>query len=266
MSSRLHKAHIVALALIAGLIPYACTNVLDTVSPSGYFDLELAKAHDGKLNQETRARLTLSAEKLGARFMREHDPTRPEIPIEVIDFFYNGLVHIANSELKAAKQVTKTYEIEAWQPGDPRELLVFTNSTPAWTDAWEDGNTWTGNSVVDSLMNRYGLSLHRYHEFYASPGAAVQLRSNKAWNMHAVGGRFMAEIAEIDAAGFNIPVALPGTPSDIKAEATSDYLEYTFTFPFGSNLAFTRSRHTWIFRVFPNGSVQLESEWGDPLP
>lgn len=223
---------------------------------------EIVPANDRLVPDEKRDRYFKDAEKLAVRYINKKDSTQAEIPQDLIDLLYHGLIHIAISDKQKAAEVTDVYEIHARMPVHPREILVFADSTAPWMDTWRNGVTETGNSDLDELLDRFNFTITEYRELaHVLPVTMTTLHSDRAINGWAVGPLF-EELDDIESAGPN--GVTDGT--DLRVTFFEDYLQYTFEYGFGDCPAGCISRHKWYFIVYPNGNVHFAGEEGDTLP
>ena len=222
----------------------------------------IVPANDELLSDEQRASYLEDAEKLAVRHINERDSTQAEIPQELVDLFYNGLVHIALSDHAKAEEATETHQVHARMPANPREIIVQADTTAEWIDAWRNGVTETGNADLDDLIEQFNFTLVEYRELeHVLPAAIATLRSDRAINGHAV-GRLFAKHEDIESAGYDLVT----DGSDIRVTLFSDHLQYTFEYGFGDCPAGCIGNHRWHFEVYKDGDVVFAGEEGDPLP
>lgn len=223
----------------------------------------IAQADDQHLSEEQRTLYRRDAEILSVRYINEKDSTQTGIPETLINTLYNGLIHIVNSTHPKAEEVTQTYTVHARNPGPPREVLVFADSTAPWVDTWRNRITKTGNPEIDDLIDRFDFTLIAYNELANTlPTVMTTLRSSRALNVFAV-GRLFQQLDEIDQAHPNF---LLGDGNEIRVLFFDDHLRYTFEYGFGDCPAGCISRHIWKLKVYRDGSVEFLGEEGDPLP
>ncbi len=248
------------------LIMSACTNFLDSSNSLNTIDWqngeEIVPADDNHLSEEQKERYLQDAEKLAIRYINEEHPTQTEIPQQLIDLFYNGLIHIVNSDNSEAEEVTEV-GVHARLPYHPRQIEVEVATNAPWIEAWQNGITETGNNQVDELIDQFDFTLADYLELESSPETAIAtLRSDRPINVYAVGSLF-EKLDYTERAG---PAEIIGDGSDIDVLFFDDFLRYTFQYRFGDCPSGCIGSHTWHIRVHQEGTVMFESESGDPLP
>lgn len=253
------------LAALLILIGVSCDAINTGTSP-GNIDWEdgeqIVPAEDSHLDEEVQATYREDAEKLAVRHINEKDPTQTEIPDALISLLYNALIHIENDEHPKAVEVTDTYEVHARIPVNPRQILVFADTTAPWIDAWRNEQTETGDAEIDGLIEEFNFELVEYNELANTlPTGMATLRSDRAINGYAV-GKLFEEINHIDTAG---PDGVTDG-SEISVLFFDDRLYFTFDYGFGDCPAGCINRHQWHFNVFKDGTVAFVDEEGDPLP
>lgn len=222
----------------------------------------ITPADDTQLSSEQRELYRKDAEKLAVRYINERDSSQPEIPQELVELFYNGLVHIALSNHAKAEEVTETYEVHARMPVNPREIIVQADTTAEWISAWRNETTETGYEELDTLLEQFNFTLIEYRELkHVSSTAMVTLRSDRVINGYAV-GRLFEELQDIENAGYDGVT----DGSDIRVIISDDHLQYTFDYGFGDCPAGCIGNHRWHFEVYKDGEVVFAGEEGDPLP
>lgn len=256
----------ISFYLIAALfITSSCTDLTgSSESPENsdfQTDIQILPADDEQLSEEQKTLYLLDAEKLAVRYVNNKDSTQTEIPQSLIDLFYNGLVHIVNSEHPKANEVA-ALGVHARIPVSSREILVIADTTAPWIDAWRNGTVETGSPEIDQLIEQFNFSLVQYRELEnVSPTSTTTLRSNRPINIYAV-GRLFSELDYIKGAGPDLIT----DGSNLSVLFFEDYLRYTFEYGFGDCPAGCINRHIWHFRVYKDGTVEFESESGAPVP
>lgn len=266
MNSSAHKTNLLLFSLLFLGIAGGC-NLLggddNGAPPLNWQDGEIIEAgNEDQLTESQRNLYQMDAERLSVRLTRNQDSTETEIPQALIDHLYNGLVHIATSNMPKAREATEEYDIHAQVPAHPRQIEVWSDTTASWVEVWEKGQTQTGNSDVDNLISQYGLELTAYEAMEDTVLSMAVLQSGSPLNGYAVGQLF----EEIE----NIERAAPGIgedPSEIDVLFYDDRLRYYFQYRFGncsSDSGCTKA-HIWIFDVFKDGEISFIGEQGDPL-
>src|SRR5690349_19067395 len=85
-------------------------------------------------------------------------------PQNVIDDITGGLAAILNANTPESDSVFNLYcvhNMNGW-PYDYAGFLVQVDTSVAWTHAWQNLTTLTGNSYVDSLTTQYALHIDNF--------------------------------------------------------------------------------------------------------
>lgn len=245
------KILITIFLLVAGLILNSC---IDSVIPGDFemIDWEndgiIVEGNDSHIPVTIREHYETSAKKLALHHVRDHHPGMLEIPDQLADLFYNGLIHIVNFSHPRSKLVVHKMNIQAVQPLSPYEILVTADTLAAagWIDAWRMGVAITGNQELDTLTNHFGYELVVYHELDAFSFSLARLRTAQLLNGYAT-GELLQEIEGINSAAPE-PVFYAGFRKDIEADVYENHLIFRF---YGGNS---------VFKVYKNGIVRFAGE------
>lgn len=214
----------------------------------------IAKASDESIPAEKQQNYKHIAEKLAVEYVNSNNPTQTSIPENVVDFFYNGLLHLYSSGLNEARLITREYRMIARSPADPREVLLWTDTSKPWLDNWRQEITLTGIDEIDELIERFNLSLFEYRELsITSPGAIAHMRSDEPINVYAIGKAF-ENLQEIERAG---PDVLLTGGRDVEATVSKDYLLLDITVGSGDCPAGCINKINHQFKIFSDGTVEL---------
>lgn len=117
------------------------------------------------------------------------DTALVNIPTHWQDTIAEGLAAIYNSDYLERDTVFDVYSIHDINTNTiqaSKTLLIEVDTSYSWTQAWQNLNTITDNSYLDSLVSSQGLYLHA---FYTSINYA-SLRVDSFLNMNAIGDSF----------------------------------------------------------------------------
>lgn len=176
-----------------------------------------------------------------------------EIPPDLIDLYYRGLVHIYNAMKYSPNNKINSIHIF---PNPPVfGIAVLIDTTYEWTKAWKRGERLTGNAQIDVLMGKYNLQLNscRYD--------AASIFSLQPINTYALSNKFLG----ISGVRTSEPNSYIGGGDDIRAEIKDPYLLYVFTVGWGDCPSGCINRHYWDVAVEYNGNVIFLREYGDPI-
>lgn len=250
---------------VAILVLFCC----DSTDPDqGQIDLtkgkEIVTAKDSNIPDNAKVLYQEDAARIALRDIHDIESikeTLVEIPADLIDLYYNGLIHLYNATSIAARDsVVAMYDIHAWPYPETHRLLVAVDSTKQWVNAWRNGQRMTGNSRVDKLMKRYDLQLDRYYKWPWSHTAV--LFSPSPINILALAKRF----ANIDGVGYAEPDGYIGDGNDITASIEPHYLRYEYSVGYGDCPSGCINRRYWVFHVDYDGAVEFVESFGNPAP
>lgn len=249
------------------VIGVSCENITSPVSSlhsEGWQDIpEVREGDDGFLTDSVKAEYMRSAEELAVQLIIESDPNQIEIPDSLIQVLYNGLIHVVNSGLEQAQDVTTEYRIQARPQFARGEILVNVDTTGAdWLDNWRNGIVETGVEQIDQLINTYEMGLKSYSELHSMPRAMAVLKTARQINPLPVAEQF-AEIPTLSGAELNY---MDGDGNTIKVKVEPGAILYRFEYAWGDCPAGCINRHFWEFSVDENGDVQFIDEGGSALP
>lgn len=249
------------------VIGISCDNITSPASglPSqGWQDIpEVRDADGGSLTDSVKAEYMRSAEELAIQLIIESDPKQIEIPESLIQILYNGLIHIVNSGLEEAQDVTTEHRIQARPQFARGEIIVNVDTTDAdWLDNWRNGIVETSVEKIDQLINTYEIDLKSYNELHSMPWAMAVLKTNQQINPLPVAEKF-AEIPSLSGAELNY---IAGDGNTIKVKVEPGAILYRFEYAWGDCPAGCINRHFWEFAVDENGDVQFIDEGGNALP
>ncbi|MEX0661342.1 MAG: hypothetical protein WEA58_07425 [Balneolaceae bacterium] len=214
----------------------------------------IIEADDSDLSASVRDRLQKSAEVLAVNHVISEDSTQIDIPDKLVELFYNGLVHLANSNFSEAKEVIHEKEINAKSSFRMKEILVFPDTTEAaeLIEHWQNKEAMTGNSEVDSLINEYGISVISFSELKSMPFAMVNMKTDKLINVLPVAAKFR-QIEGVTNAEGNGQFSIMGGGSTIYA----DIMEYFLRFQFGSRWGDCLENCIGEFNIYKDGTVEV---------
>ena len=177
-----------------------------------------------------------------------------EIPADLIEIYYRGLIHIYNA--KKHPPYDKISSIHVFPSPNVTGIVVMIDTTYEWTKSWKRGDRLTGNASIDSIMEKYNLQLN---SCYYDLAALYSLRSI---NTYALSKKFEG----IDGVRFSELNGYMGDGNDIQAVINESHILYVFSIGWGDCPSGCMSRHYWDVAVEFNGAVKLIREYGEPLP
>lgn len=146
------------------------------------------------------------------------------------------------------------------------QLIVFVDTSYAWTQAWQNMQTLTGNPAIDNLLVQYQYQIVQFSHF--SFGSMALLESSSLWNIYAL----IDQIEQVQGVLFAEPNALIGTAGRIDYVKQGTQRFYNFEFQWNDCFDGCDNSHTWKFSVLEDCSVEFlgTEDWGffgiEPLP
>jgi len=144
-----------------------------------------------------------------------------------------------------------------------RSAMLFFDDTYAWTAAWKNGQTYTGNAQVDSLFSRYHITVKSYHHFqYAAVRFqnCVVIESAEILNNDPLDGGLEAiyGVNQIDRYGTFI--TSPGA-GYINYREYNNIREYEFILAWADCISGCGNYHGWVFNVDQNCNANFSYSW-----
>lgn len=188
------------------------------------------------------------------------DTGKVEIPDDLVNTIYNGLLQIYNSISSERDSIFNIYLIHTFRNPSMHNVTISVDSTEDWVKSWRDGNRLTGNEMIDSIMNEYDLELEDYREapWYDS----ATLFSDLPVNTIALATLF----EPVDGVIFFEANGYGGDGNDVTAADKDTHWEFRFFVKWGDCIAGCISEHYWKFSVHPDGTVEFTGSGGSPLP
>jgi hypothetical protein len=190
------------------------------------------------------------------------------IPQNEKDTIVEGLAAVLNSGLSEADSVFNLYcvhdrtsPVMTWQ-----SLIVYVDTSVAWTSAWQNLNAQTGNTYIDNLVNNYGLSIASFTNY--SFGSLAEVNTSQILNINALIDSLELEPAITLAE----PNAIIGMAGKISYQLIDTVRYYNFRFEFSDCFDGCDNYREWLFAVNPDCSVNYLgfTEFGffgvQPLP
>ena len=202
----------------------------------------------------------VDASRLALRGIERSLPLRDasiEIPPEEVRARLQAFAWLFHATgLAARDSVVDVFHIHTFPRPAVRELVLSLDATEEWVARWTPGAAPSGNSVLDELVRRYGLSL--VSDRMTGAYRQVVLRSVYAVNIHALAAR-LAELPGVRWAESN---TVRGDGSDIESERDGNDWLITFRLGWNDCPAGCIESHYWRFRVTDRGAVTFLESWG----
>ena len=147
-----------------------------------------------------------------------------------------------------------------------KEIMVFVDTSFAWTDAWQNLIALTGNPQIDTIVTRYDLEVVDFYNF--SFGNMALLATDSLWNVYAL----IDSLEIILGVEFCDPNQLIGAAGRILYDKIGSERYFTFWFQWNDCFDGCDNAHGWKFKVYEDCSVEFlgTEDWGVfeilPLP
>lgn len=172
--------------------------------------------------------------------------------------YYNGLIHLFNSESSERDTVFSIYSIHTAPDVILYRFWVAVQSDAWWINNLLDGNSYSGYEAFDSLIAEYSIEIHEILDFTNFDQYLVLLKPNKIYNLHALHLLF-SDLDFVLATGPDIGIPYDGYwQKDITATKTDTSIIYEFNY---NKEDFEYNK--WTFKVRNDGSVEFISRTYD---
>ncbi len=190
-------------------------------------------------------------------------------PLQTIDEISGGLAAILNAtsipERDSVFNLYCVHNLNGW-PYDYAGFLVRVDTSFAWTQAWQNHVTLTGNSYMDSLTSKYSLHITNFYNW--SFGNYAELGVDSAWNILALMDsiRYCPGVISVEQNG------LIGGAGKIEFFKSGNDRYFDFYFEFNDCFDGCDNYHRWSFKVDTGCTVSYLgfTDWGvfgiSPLP
>lgn len=235
------------------IIP-ACTSGLSVPAESHH-------PGQSQLADSDAALLRRDAVALAVRQLRDGYPPGPrsvEIPPPLIDALFSALSAVHRSTDPARDTVIAIYRIHVFP--EAQELWVGASNGNKWFDAWNSGNRLTGNAEIDTLMERYALTLVRTYD--AGIGRTALLGATQRLNVRPLAELF----ARVEGVKYAEPNSYGGDGGNIVATPKRGGWLLDYSAGWGDCMTGCISRRYWTFFVDRAGKVSYVGSRGAPAP
>jgi hypothetical protein len=202
--------------------------------------------------------------------LQSPDTATVKIPEFWIDTIREGMSAIVNAgSLPQRDSIFNLYCVHDNAPNNIfiyKEIMVFVDTSIAWTQAWQNMQTLTGNIVIDNLMTQFGYQIVQFNNF--SFGSMALIHTDSLWNINAV----INQLEAVQGVIFAESNAIIGTAGRIAYQKIGTTRFYNFVFEWNDCFDGCDNSRTWRYRVFEDCSVEFLGivDWGvfgiEPLP
>lgn len=147
-----------------------------------------------------------------------------------------------------------------------QSMLISVDTSYAWTDAWQNLTSLTGNPNIDAMVTKYDLQVDQFYNW--SFGNYAELSTDSLWNIYALMDSLEKEPGVIYAEANSII----GSAGKITYDKVGSERFYNFYFEFNDCFDGCDNYRMWQFKVNADCSVEYLGfiDWGvfgiSPLP
>ena len=253
---------LILIIIVLSLSVFSCeknTSPLHEI-PSEITLREITSNDDSHIADSIRSLYRTDAARLALNHVYQNklpDTASVNIPQQLIDSFYSGLIHIFNCKtITSVDTITKIRPVHTFPYVSLYYLWVHVDTSYTWTKQWENGFTFTGNDTIDSLLIEYELELESYSIYQMAI-----LKAHKPLNMKTLGKMF----EKISGVTYAEPEGFGGSGDDLEANLELLWIRYIFSIGWGDCPAGCINRRFWEYTVSDAGEVRYWGSYGDKL-
>jgi hypothetical protein len=176
------------------------------------------------------------------------------IPQQWVDTVAGGLAAICNAvSFPERDSIFNLYCVHDLAPSSifiRQEIMVFVDTSYAWTDAWQNLISLTGNPQIDNLMTQYDLEVTNFT--YYSFGNMAMLETDSLWNVYAL----IDNLEMVEGVEFGEPNQMLGTAGKIFYYRAGGERLFSFWYQWNDCFDGCDNAHVWNFKVFDDCSVE----------
>jgi len=140
-------------------------------------------------------------------------------------------------------------------------LVIIFDRDIDWAEPLRDGISETNSDDINDLLDEYDLIIEKHIQWNDTKDA-ITIRSKEPLNMAALANEFY-NIDGVSSIDLGVP-EIGG--NDINIQRISNGWEVQYVLRFGSYISGKGKVHIWKFNALDDGSIEMISEGGDPVP
>lgn len=181
------------------------------------------------------------------------------IPRDNIESIFSILTNIY-LENDVAKSIAQCNVHTFPNPSIDHLVIIFDREVE-WAAPLRDGISETDSDEINELLDDFDLIIEK-HVQWNDTQDAITIRSKEPLNMAALANEFynIKGVSEID---LGVP-QIGG--NDISIDRVNGGWEVQYILRFGSYISGKGKVHIWKFKALDNGTIEMLSEGGDPVP
>ena len=184
-----------------------------------------------------------------------------EVPQDLVESIYNSLIAVHQSNLDAAKTVTRVHKLHTFPTPTVDHLVVIYKRDAPWATPLRLGDDMTDNDKINQLSEKFNLKINRHSEWD---------EEHNSFNMHAEKALNIASLAKdistVESVTLVDLMEPNGDGNDIEITPMKDGWKINYIIKFEGCISGCKKKHTWSFEVTNSGKVTFVSESGDELP
>ena len=262
MRKRICKIFIQHSFILLGLMCF--TNVNIATANGGDISTENPIESGKKLSNYKKTKYKKDATRLALRLLSENSDFSnmdAQVPTEMVNSIYNALVAVHQSEIQAAKTVTRIHKLHTFPSPSVDRFLVIYEREAQWAVPLRLGDDITDNEKINSLSEKYNLRIDSHVE-WDDDHNSFNIRAKESMNISSVAEAFstIENVTLVDTMEPN------GDGNDIAIKEIGNGWEINYMIKFDNCISGCQKKRVWTFEVTNNGKVNFKGESGDELP
>ncbi len=177
------------------------------------------------------------------------------------DTIMNALLAVYNATALPARHTVVNLNIHTFPALTLRSLIVTADSNQTWMHQLHNNVIPTGYNTLDSLMNKYNLSLISYHDnFHTTLFHNVIFKSDSNLNISALSNLF----GTLNGVSYSDPNNGCCDGNNINCSIYPSFVKLIYSKGWNDCQSGCISRHYWEFKVYYDCSVEFVGEYGSP--
>lgn len=144
-----------------------------------------------------------------------------------------------------------------------RGLSLFADTNLTWVQGLKGGNVISGDSTVDSYLMRYNLDSSFSNFELSTVNGIIEFYFSHNQNLFSLGTFFESLSGVIQSTPY---LYLGGNGLNITDTTYSGFMEITYKYGWVDCIIDCWYNRYWVFRVYPDCSVEYVRSYGDKLP
>ena len=214
-------------------------------------------ADDSNLTEPQKTTIRHNATQLAFQSVYAEDSTFIDLPDDEIDFYYDLLVTIVNSD--AGKEyIPIVANLNMFPQYSPFSLSVSALNSAPFYENWTDSTIETGIDEIDELLVNRGFYIQRIYDWSFNENLVFSLASTQAYNTIQI-SRLLESTNFFEYAHTSYTCC---DGSNIIVEETDRYygmnaLKVTYLYKYGDCPSGCTNMDYYIFKIYESGKVEF---------